>query len=945
MGQFKRWAVWSHPLDMEDQATLWLGMGIVAAWLYRRKTRYDEERLIEIALQAALSASDSGRRRVNWRAPISYLRRDYLGVPAPIWLRAIHGALESRLPPDRDRPAWQTPLRIHLLRTSATPEELRKYYDLLLASPWALSLSLALQPAVAPNFRWPIRFGHLQSQEPSAFAQARTHWTTGNLAEVYALDRGRSNCDLLWFNGTAGELVRAVMLRNYSCKANILVVQHGQDGDWDNDARALAAKLLHAGAVVSLLKLETDDGQGTRLNNFLKEFSHNDRVDVALATAYQKVAWIWVSDATADFRLTDIVRKMDADLNALPSTATVDLADLPGLINDSAARRIGATAGAQHRARDMLLDIGNLVFDQESNGATRLATAARAIAAAAEKAGPDDHESDRQLQMYAYLDGKPYAEADNGFPLDAETTLQIRIGLPDNQRWKGARGAPKEFGQGNEYASLTVWLTEPTQLEAPMQRSLTLPVTGNSTTSNFNFRPRERGLFDGRISVLHRGRVLQTARLVAAVPLSRAYGSAEGAPRFEELHAVRRTMAELGQRRAFDLSIVTNHTAADEPRMVALAAHRAWVVNTQAIKKPIETINVLLTEVAERAKSYMNGLDSPDGRTFLVKLARQGAELRQALIGDQLSHPANQSGIANEEYIQVVSTRSEGVIPFEFVYTFNLPDQNAALCPKWRSSMQTGHCAGDCDLFTIPKHKMHVCPMGFWGQQKVIERHIFSPQHTKEDKDLFLQSERERTTEELVLNGSVVIASSKNVQEDGRKMVADALKPFPFVQAAPVENWAGWKAAVTAGRPPLILSMPHADEKLGEVSLEIGGVLMATMDIDTDYVRPDGSPVKPIVVLLGCDTAESVEDYSRHVQWIRARGAAVVVATISTVAGLQAPSAAALLVRSILRRQGAPFYLGEAIRDMRREALLANELIPLALVAYGDADWKLKVGF
>lgn len=943
MGSFERWLKWSNFDREEDTAALWLGMGIVAAWLYRRKRRTEVEMPIVDALHALIRGHKRGWSRVDWRPPFSYLGRDYLGVPSHMWLSLIRENLDLCVDLTIGTPRWQSPLRIQMLRGSSSLDELRNYHDLLRRGPWALSLSMDLQTEVLPSFRWPIRFGHLQGQEPEALSQASTHWTTNKLADVYALDRGRSNCDLLWFNGTAHELIQAVMLRNYSCKANIVVLQQDQDGEWNNDARDLAAKLLHAGAIVSLRQLETSDTQGTRLNNFLKEFSHDSYVDVALAAAFQDVGLIWAGHAAADFRLTDVLETLNANLKALSGAATLRYTDFDGMLKTPTGGFDGVV-GNQVQARGMQLDIGNLVFDKESNGATQLANASRAITAAAAEAGPESLTSDRQLQMYAYLDGARTNEAVHGFPLGAETTLEIRIGLPDEKRWIVAKGAPKEFAQGNEYESLSVWLTEPNQLKAPMRCNVTLPAIGNSTTCEFRIRPIESGLFDGRISVVHRGRVLQTARLLASVPETHALGSTDGAPRFEELHAVRRTMAELGQRRAFDLSIITNHTAAGEPRMVALAAHRAWIVNTQAIKQPIKTINILLTEVAERANSYLEGLGSPEGRTFLVRLARQGAELHRALIGEQLSHASNQLEIANEEYIQVVSTRSEGVIPFEFVYTLNLPDQNATLCPKWRSSMQTGKCAGDCELHNVPKYKLHVCPMGFWGQQKVIERHVFSPQHTKEDKDLFLQSERERTTEELKLNGMVVIASSKNVHEDGRKMVADALALFKFVQAEPVKDWAGWKAAVTAGKPSLILSMPHSDEKLGEVSLEIGGEPKATMDIDTDYVRPHGSPVKPIVVLLGCDTAEATEDYSRHVQWIRTHGAAVVIATISTVAGLQAPTIAALLANSILSREGAPFYLGEAIRDMRRKGLLANHLISLALVAYGDADWKLKVG-
>jgi hypothetical protein len=47
-------------------------------------------------------------------------------------------------------------------------------------------------------------------------------------------------------------------------------------------------------------------------------------------------------------------------------------------------------------------------------------------------------------------------------------------------------------------------------------------------------------------------------------------------------------------------------------------------------------------------------------------------------------------------------------------------------------------------------------------------------------------------------------------------------------------------------------------------------------------------------------------------------------------------------VEGLLPDHGAPERLGEALRALKRKALSDNLLMPLCLVAYGDADWKLS---
>ena len=138
-----------------------------------------------------------------------------------------------------------------------------------------------------------------------------------------------------------------------------------------------------------------------------------------------------------------------------------------------------------------------------------------------------------------------------------------------------------------------------------------------------------------------------------------------------------------------------------------------------------------------------------------------------------------------------------------------------------------------------------------------------------------------------------------------------------------------------------MLAFPHNEGTRQNVRLEIGGALLPTLRLPAEYVRsPDAPP--PLVMLLGCDTASTAEDYANHVRYFRQAGAAVVVSTIATVFGPQAVAVGEKIVKRLVGGEEGKFSrLGELIRDAKREAL--GESVPMALcvVAFGDADWQL----
>ena len=471
-----------------------------------------------------------------------------------------------------------------------------------------------------------------------------------------------------------------------------------------------------------------------------------------------------------------------------------------------------------------------------------------------------------------------------------------------------------------------------------------LPRQGDSNSAEFVFTPRAEGQFEGRISVVHRGRVLQTVLLhtqVAATP-GKAPETALGITLDDETH-VRHDWSDLGKRRQFDLAIVLNHTHTGEPTLTGVTGHRAWATNLDGIEQPVRRLNELISVVAHSVADYGDGLDQGENPALLVKLARVGANLYSVLYKDQLKDLATDGfdvGDASVTYLQVVSARPDAVVPLEFMYDFNAPDPGATVCPQHREALAKGRCPDPCARTSQPR--AHVCPMGFWGLKKVIERHIFDPKATTPaGAQVVVQVEAIESRDQLDLSAGALVGHSQEVKAAEVVGLVNSLGATLGINVPVVKDWDDWIATVKNRHPALLVAFPHNEGKEEDVLLEIGGKKLFTLDLPRDYVRTlEGSP--PVVFLLGCDVAGTAQDFSSHIRYFRQAGAAVVVSTIATVFGAHAVRVGeAIVARLVQTTEPDKVRIGEAIRDAKRAAMLDSVPMALCVVAFGDADWRL----
>ena len=300
------------------------------------------------------------------------------------------------------------------------------------------------------------------------------------------------------------------------------------------------------------------------------------------------------------------------------------------------------------------------------------------------------------------------------------------------------------------------------------------------------------------------------------------------------------------------------------------------------------------------------------GLKILIKAARVGVRLRRVLkplLGDW----------ADAKHLQVVTGGSPIQLPLELLYDLPTPRDGAVLCPTW---VDQGSCGPDCggdDPGAI------VCPAAFWGLNRVIERHYW----VKGRGEAWLcEPAPNQEHARLTLDGTLLAASVK-VSDD--VLAQTALDQFPRCS-----TWADWRLRLAD--PPgegLLILLPHNEDH----ALEISQTWLEEGDVDKPYVIGTSTDRRPLVVLLGCETAGSPSDLYGCGSYFLGADAAVVLGTLASVDATVAAWLASMIVGILREPSVAGRSIGEVMTELRRAALRKNMVSALALTAYGDSRW------
>lgn len=504
----------------------------------------------------------------------------------------------------------------------------------------------------------------------------------------------------------------------------------------------------------------------------------------------------------------------------------------------------------------------------------------------------------------------------------------IRVGLPD-QRWQSVEERfPLPEDAGSKGHRLTVLFWEPRVSPKPQAAELWLPPRGDSQTVSFTFEvPRSVKSISARVTVLHANRVLQTGLLQAEVGRGIHWT-------FRIDAAPRKDLESLADRSPFDLALVL---AGETPHLIASSEDQtvALALDDGPVGELTDLLDRQISAIAKDPDRYA-GLESLGSIELLRSLAQVGA-----VVHDHLQQHSHLDRLADARRIHITSAKAGAFLPIEFLYRFRPPEPTAGLCPHALASLETGDCSGAC-----PSDKRKaVCPLGFWGLSRVIERHSHLPEdQDRISKDFEIGAEPARGRSRLPLSKTSLLAASSRASGEMKDAITSLLAKLKARGASMLAStWPEWEHHIASDLPGLLVLLPHHERRDGFEILAIGeDERLASVNIWDEVVRklPDGP--HPIVLLMGCETNLTRISFDSPVSRFRDRGAALVVSTIATILGRHASPATATLVDLLdeMSVSGNRTF-GEVMLRLRQRLVLFQTPMALGLTVYGDADWVL----
>lgn len=464
--------------------------------------------------------------------------------------------------------------------------------------------------------------------------------------------------------------------------------------------------------------------------------------------------------------------------------------------------------------------------------------------------------------------------------------------------------------------------------------SFRLPREGDSGIAKFPVSTGQKHpVFEASIYAYHKSRLLQ--KLVLKTDIRHPDDQPVlGKPVLKPEAVIRKKLEELGDREAFAASIVLPDEKKQEQPLAGLAGNKpAGIPYNRAMQQLMDEIQDIIEEVTTDERTKKTRFDSEDNSTLIKKLAFRGARLYNTYL----------KKIKGDGPIQIISNTGE-YAPLEFAYSFAEPDLNATVCPRAKEALEEGACK-NCFHNKEDRHA-HICPFGFWGLSRVIERHSYKVTDDADRSDYVIRSEPSAKRSPLPILRKTLFAET-NRMENGNKGIikqVDAAITANCGDTAKADTWKKWNK-LAAGKQPesFILIVHNENDQVAGECLEIGeSDLLPVARFNGEYISAESSARTPFVILIGCETT-NVKSYAFDASHnLIGSGAAIVVSNFTKVRGLHAGTIVMRLV-SLLKQQTGTTTLGSIILKLRQQLVAEGVMASLSLLCHGDADWKIKI--
>lgn len=560
--------------------------------------------------------------------------------------------------------------------------------------------------------------------------------------------------------------------------------------------------------------------------------------------------------------------------------------------------------------------------------------------------------AERSLQAQVLLDDDgALVQVTQGFGRGARHDVRLWIGSKSRHSISADRPIvePEPDQQELQAGSMeiVISLAHGSSLQS---RKIALPIdrAKRSDTAVFSLDVEHDALFvSAEVWLQHKGRVFQYLKLNGLV-VEEPDGVTPGIAL--KVESLVRGLPEDASASEFGMALVKRN---DRYIVFGPRGAEKTEVSLQGARDIVDKINrklfnatkALVRHSADGGGTSWVGDHDEEAMQLLREMARWGNALYDTLKKEGALERISES-------IQFVNLDESDIVPIEYVYDKGYPADGAKICEGFRDAENWAEifAQGKCTCGNRPLEESDtLCPMGFWSLSKIIERQP-RPRgmHDPASAGGFTAP---RPGSGIALARQAVMAVAPNVNGldvASIRAVLDETYPDRYKFAT---DWQEWRTEIRGKSPKLLILLPHHGEaSAGHTDfLEIGspgqapGHKLFTGLLNEDYVTDKPDEPGPVVLLLGCETAQSgLLPFHTFARDFLANRAAVVVATQSSVLGQHAAPVAGEFVRQLLATSAQNTSFGRVMRGVRRRMFAAGYLMALALVSFGDSDWILE---
>ena len=575
-------------------------------------------------------------------------------------------------------------------------------------------------------------------------------------------------------------------------------------------------------------------------------------------------------------------------------------------------------------------------YDSEMAAATTMATEIRKVEDVMDRVSASEELRFLQAQVYEVIESD-ISLRNYSFRSEAQHQIKIRIG-PGSIDWMCLQTPfpEEELDDEQEFHKLSILLRSEHIEGSTQEKDIMVPNIGSSTEAIFNVNIIPRiSIVQINVILFYKNKPIQYGLITG--PISSSSKEVKIIPGIE-LNVCEPANFDLSHCSESDITFYNT-----ESNLIVRSKNKKnWEVSLSDIDKFMEDVSDSLFKASKLSYIEPQSIFKDEGLLFLQKVASHGEYLRRNIF----------EGVPPQELesfktVHVESPCSSIHFPVEFLYDGSPVKDDAKLCNKFSKS---DDCKNSCDIHrSYSKEKLDIiCPHGFWGLKRIIERQLRKFIKKKNFHSNIAPEARKENHILPKINELVFAASDRINTTDRPDMINDTITDLDeIIKASPLiaKTWEEWKAHVKSNKPPLLLALPHNEKtNLNFEALEIGKDDLLQLNlINSNHVRSSDSDIYPIFLLFGCNTASSEIGFEDFIAEIRKQGAAIVVGTISKVLGRQAAPLSVEFVRLLDElTTSTPVRFGELMKNFRHQALHNGNLMALSIVAYGDSTWEYK---